>query len=193
MDAKDGGALIPTLALGIPGGTGPAVLLGALTLHGLTPGRELLTDNLVLVFVLIWSLFLSNWITSLLGLALVNPMARLSTIRTSRMIPVILALAVLGALQYRGQLADAVCAVFFGLLGYLMKRLDWSRVPLVIALALAPLFETNLHLTLRLQELGRIDFWSRPVVIGLLLLTIGNLFLPAWLAGLKSYRRGWRR
>ena len=188
IDAKDGGALIPTLALGIPGGTGTAVLLGALTLHGLSPGREMLTDNLVLVFALIWSLFLSNWITSLLGLALVNPMARLSTIRTTRLIPVILALAVLGALQFRGLMADVVCAALFGLLGYVMKRLHWSRIPMVIALALAPLFETNLHLTLRLQELDRIDFWSRPVVIGLVILTLGNLFLPAILARLKSMR-----
>jgi TctA family transporter len=189
MDAKDGGALIPTLALGIPGGSGTAVLLGALTLHGLIPGREMLTTNLVLVFVLIWSLFLSNWITSLLGLALVNPMARLSTIRTARLVPVILVLAVLGALQYRGLMADVICAALFGLLGYLMKRLDWSRIPLVIALALAPLFETNLHLTLRLQELGRIDFWSRPVVLGLVMLTIVNLILPAFLGQLRTLRR----
>jgi TctA family transporter len=193
MDAKDGGALVPTLALGIPGGSGTAVLLGVLTLHGLTPGRELLTDNLVLVFVLIWSLFLSHWVTSLLGLALVNPLAKLSMIRTSRMIPVILALAVLGAVQYRGQMADVVCAVLFGLLGYAMKRLDWSRIPLVMALAIAPLFESNLQLTLRLQELGRIDFWSRPVVIGLLLLTIGNLFLPALFSTWRAYRQSLRR
>lgn len=192
-DAKDGGALIPTLALGIPGGTGTAVLLGAMTLHGLSPGREMLTGNLVLVFALIWSLFLSNWITSLLGLALVNPMSRLSTIRTTRLIPIILALAVLGALQFRGVMADVLCAALFGLLGYVMKRMDWSRVPLVIALALAPLFETNLHLTLRLQELGRIDFWSRPVVIVLVILTLGNLFLPALLTRLKQLRGGLRR
>ena len=189
MDAKDGGALIPTLALGIPGGSGTAVLLGALTLHGLSPGREMLTGNLVLVFALIWSLFLSNWITSLLGLALVNPMARLSTIRTTRLVPVILALAVMGSLQFRGMLADVVCALLFGLLGYVMKSLNWSRIPLVIALALTPLFESNLHLTLRLQELGRIDFWSRPVVIGLVLLTLANLFLPALRVRLKSLRR----
>jgi len=187
-DAKDGGALIPTLALGIPGGTGTAVLLGALTLHGLTPGREMLTDHLVLVFVLIWSLFLSNWITSLLGLALVEPMARLSTIRTTRLVPVILVLAVVGAFQYRGQFADVLCAGLFGLLGYLMKRQDWPRIPLVIALALAPLFETNLHLTLRLQELGRIDFWSRPLVLLLAALTLGNLLLPVFLKRLRALR-----
>ncbi|MGH6630006.1 MAG: hypothetical protein ACREB3_09775, partial [Burkholderiales bacterium] len=62
------------------------------------------------------------------------------------------------------------------------------RIPLVIALALAPLFEANLHLTIRLQELGRIDFWSRPIVIGLLFLTMGNLFLPVLRRSLQAYR-----
>jgi TctA family transporter len=192
-DAKDGGALVPTLALGIPGGTGTAMLLGALTLHGLSPGRELLNENLTLVFVLIWSLFLSNWITSLLGLSLVNPMARLGTIRTSRLIPVILALAMIGATQYRGLPADAACAAIFGLLGYLMKRHRWPRVPLVIAMSLALLLETNLHLTLRLQELGRINFWSRPVVLLLLVLIVFNLFLPLLLRKVRAIhamRRG---
>lgn len=188
-DAKDGGALIPTLALGIPGGTGTAILLGVLTLHGLTPGREMLTDHLALVFVLIWSLFLSNWITSLLGLSLVNPMARLSTIRTTRLIPIILVLAAIGAIQYRGLLADLFCAVVFGVVGYLMKRHGWPRIPLVMAFALAPLFENSLHLTLRLHELGRIDFWSRPAVIILLGLIIFNLILPAFLGRLRAIRR----
>jgi TctA family transporter len=125
-DAKDGGASRSPLERHT-WRTGTAMLLGALTLHGLSPGRELLTDHLTLVFVLIWSLFLSNWITSLLGLSLVNPMARLGTIRTSRLIPVILVLAMIGAIQYRGLAADAACAAAFGLLGYLMKRHHWPR------------------------------------------------------------------
>ncbi len=58
-----------------------------------------------------------------------------------------------------------------------------------MALALAPLFENSLHLTLRLHELGRIDFWSRPVVIALLMLTVFNLFLPAFLGKLRAIRR----
>ena len=98
----------------------------------------------------------------------------------------LLCLAVLGALQYRGLMADVVCAVLFGVLGYLMKRREWPRVPLVIALVLAPLFETNLHLALRLHELGRIDFWARPVVIALLLLTAGNLLLPPFLGRVRG-------
>ncbi len=185
-DAKDGGALVPTLALGIPGGTGTAMLLGALTVHGFSPGRELLTDDLVLVFVLIWSLFISNWLTSLLGISLVGTMARLSTIRTARLIPVILALAIFGAMQYRGLATDAVLAVAFGVVGYLMKRHKWPRVPLVIAMALAPLLETNLHLTMQLQDLGRIAFFSRPVVLVLLALSVLNLLWPVLLARVPS-------
>ena len=76
----------------------------------------------------------------------------------------------------------------FGALGYFMKRHDWPRLPLVMAFALASLFETNLHLTMRLHELGRIDFWTRPVVIGLLLLSAANFILPAFLGGLRRYR-----
>ena len=87
------------------------------------------------------------------------------------------------------ELADLICAVTFGVLGYLMKRHDWPRIPLVMALALAPLFENSLHLTLRLHELGRIDFWSRPVVIGLLILTLFNMVLPAFLKQLRALRK----
>ncbi len=187
-DAKDGGALIPTLALGIPGGSGTAIFLGVMMLHGLVPGREMLTGNLSLVFALLWSLFLSNWLTSLLGLSLVSPMARLSTIRTGRILPLILVLAAVGAIQYRGMVADLLCAVVFGVLGFLMKRYGWPRIPLVIAFTLAPLFEYNLHLTLQLQELGRIEFLSRPVVLILLALTGLNLALPPFLGRLRAIR-----
>jgi putative tricarboxylic transport membrane protein len=188
-DAKDGGALIPTLALGIPGGQGTALLLAVLALHGMHPGREMLTDNLVMVFVLIWSLFLSNWLTSLLGLSLASPMARLGTARSVRLAPTILVLAIVGCLYYRGLMADTVYALVFGLVGYFMKRHHWPRVPLVIALVLAPMLETNLHLTLRLQELGRIDFWSRPAVVGLIVLTSVNLLTPL-IAGGKRHAAG---
>lgn len=187
-DAKDGGALIPTLALGIPGGTGTAVLLGALSLHGMNPGPDMLDTNLVLVFVLIWSLFLSNWLTSLLGLALVGPMTRLSSINTRYLVPVILVLALLSSYYYRGLWQDVLCAAIFGVLGYLMKRHDWPRIPLLIAFALAPLLEVNLYLTLRLHELGRIDFWSRPLVLVLLLMAVANVALPGTLRGLRRLR-----
>ena len=178
VDAKDGGALVPTLAFGIPGGVGTAMLLTALAVHGLTPGREMLTSRLPLAFVLIWSLLLSNWLTSIFGMALVRPLARVTTLRTQVIAPVILILATAGAYAYRGSLGDVVVAYVFALFGYALKRLDWPRPPLLIALVLGSLFESNLQLTMRLQTLGRIDLLSRPILLLLLLLIVWSLVYP---------------
>ncbi|HEX9877952.1 MAG TPA: tripartite tricarboxylate transporter permease [Gammaproteobacteria bacterium] len=179
-DAKDGGALVPTLAFGIPGGTATAVLLAALFAHGLGAGSEMLSSQLTLVFVLIWSLFLSNWLTSLLGLAAVRPMTHLAMLKTNVVIPIILMLATIGAYFSRGQMADVIAAYLFAVLGYAMRKNGWPRVPMVIALVLGPLFEQNLHLTLRLQALERIDFWQRPIPMVLLALCVVSLTLPAF-------------
>jgi TctA family transporter len=179
-DAKDGGALVPVLAFGIPGSDGTAVLLAALQLHGLAPGRELMTDGLPLVFVLIWSLFLSNWVTSLVGLALVRPLSRLTTIRVSVVVPLVLALAAVGAYANQQRVGDVVLVFAFGAAGYYLKKHGWPRTPLIVALLLGAALERNLHITLRLHQLGRLDLIGRPVVFVLAALIAANLILP-WL------------
>ena len=148
--------------------------------HGIVPGRELMSVHLPLVFALIWALFLSNWITSLVGLAISGPLARITVLRTQILAPIILCLAAVGAIATRGLIGDLVVAAGFGLLGYVMRRHGWSRVPLAIGFVLGAAFETNLLLTLRLQQLGRIDMLERPIVLGLALLILGTLLLPAW-------------
>lgn len=177
-DAKDGGSLLPVLAFGIPGSEGAAVLMAALLLHGLVPGRDMMTDRLPLVFVLIWSLFLSNWLTSIVGLALVGPLARLTVVRVQALAPVIFVIASLGAYLYRGRLADVAAAFVFGVTGYYMKKYDWPRIPLVIALLLGGAFELNLHVSWRLWELGRLDPFTRPIFLALVALTVLSLWLP---------------
>ena len=179
-DAKDGGSLLPTLALGIPASSGTAVFLGVMAIHGIRPGQELLNDALPLTFAMIWALFLSNWITSIAGLSLVRPLSRLTIVRTRRLIPPIVVLALLGALAVDNRITDVWVALLFGVIGYLMKQHHWSRVAFVMALVLGPLFEQNLQLTLSLQRLGRIDFWARPsvlVIVALMALTT----IPIWL------------
>ena len=182
-DAKDGGSLVPTLAFGIPGNVKTAVLLAALALHGLAPGRELMTQHLSLVFVLIWSLFFSNWLTSLVGISVVRPLARLTVMRTHLLVPIIFMLVILGAFLNQGRLEDVLLAFLFGFVGYYMKKYGWPRIPFVIALVLGPLFETNFHITLQLHQIGRINFWTRPIVIALLGHTAFSLvwpYLQAW-------------
>jgi putative tricarboxylic transport membrane protein len=176
IDAKDGGALVPMLAFGIPGSEGTALLLTVLLLHGITPGAALLETQLTLAFVLIWSLFVSNWLTSIIGLAVSPQLARLTVVPAQKLVPVILVVLVLAALTYRGSFDDLLLALGFGLIGYAMKTYGWPRVSFVIALVLAALFENNLHLTMRLLELGRLEPLERPVAVvlfALLVLTIG--------------------
>jgi putative tricarboxylic transport membrane protein len=179
-DAKDGGSLVPTLAFGIPGNEGAALLLAALALHGVLPGRELMTTRLDLVFVIIWSLFLSNWMTSLLGLACVGPLAHLTIVRTDLLAPFVLSMAALGAFAASERIEDVFVAFGAGITGYYMRKHGWPRIPLVIALLLGGTFEMNLHVTARLHELGRIDFFTRPGVLALVGLTAATLFLRPW-------------
>jgi TctA family transporter len=182
-DAKDGASLVPVLAFGIPGTEATAALLAALTLHGLAPGRDLMTTGLPLVFVLIWSLFLSNWITSLVGLLFVRPLARLTVLRVQVLAPIVLVLAGLGAFLSELRRADIVIAGMFGVLGYFMKKHGWPRVPLVVALLVGGAFELNLHITLRLHALGRLDLAGRPILIVLSLLAAISVAWPvlrAW-------------
>lgn len=177
-DAKDGGALIPTLAFGVPGGAGTAVLLTVMALHGVTPGLALLDDGLTLVFALIWSLFLSNWLTSVLGVAAVNPLARLTVTPTHYLVPVILSLVAMAAFIYRGQVEDVLVAFAIGGCGYYLKKHGWPRLPFIIALVLGPLFERNLMIYLQLEELGRVSLWSRPIALGLGALAAVSLAVP---------------
>ena len=177
-DAKDGGSLLPTLVLGIPGSLGTAMLLVVLNLHGITPGQELLDEKLRMAFILIWSMFFSNWLTSILGMCMVNPLVRLTTIRTNMLIPVITALVTTGAYIFRGRLEDILVAYLLGLVGYGMKIFGWPRIPLLIAFVLGPLFENNFLITLKLHELGTINFWQRPIAMALLALTLASLTLP---------------
>jgi len=177
-DAKDGGALVPVLAFGIPGSEGTAVLMAALLLHGIVPGRALMNEQLPLVFVIIWSLFLSNWLTSIAGLLLVNPLSRLTTLRMDVLAPLIMALAAIGAFVYRQRIEDVGLAFLFGGIGYLMKKHGWPRIPLVVALLLGGGIELNLHITSQLHGLGRLDLWHRPVFMAIGLLTLASLALP---------------
>ena len=177
-DAKDGGSLLTALAFGIPASAGTALLLSALQVHGVEPGVGLMRDQLDLVFVLIWSLFLSNWITSLVGLSFVSVLARIMIVRTALLVPPVLVLATVGAFAYRGRFTDVWVAFGVGILGIFMKRYGWPRIAFVIALILGPLFELNLNLSLTLHRLERINLWARPSVLTLSALIVLTVVLP---------------
>jgi TctA family transporter len=181
-DAKDGGALVPTVAFGIPGSEGMALLLVVMTLHGIVPGKELMVDHLDMLFVLIWALILSNVLSSLIAIMIVDVLAYVTVIRTQVVVPAIFIISLIGAYAYQYQMGDIIIAFVFGFLGYYMKKHTYPRISLVIALVLGGLIEMSFQQILQLQAIGRVNFFTRPIAMGLLVVTLFVLALPYWRA-----------
>ena len=180
-NAKEGGALIPTIAFGIPGSGGMALLLAGLLLMGVTPGREMLTKNLDLAFLMVYSVALANVLATILCLALTRPLAQLTVIRVQYWIPVILILLMIGAWRISQDFGDMACLLGFGLLGWVMKRQGWPRPPLLVGFVLGPMAEKYMYYSVKRYGM---TWLMRPWVIVIGLATIATL---AW--GLRWQRQ----
>jgi putative tricarboxylic transport membrane protein len=171
-------ACIPMLALGIPGSASTAVLLAALVLHGIRPGPGLLTEQSVLVWGLIASMFIGNVVLLILNLPLAPLFAALLRVRYAYLAPGILVISLVGA--YAGTLSFATVwiSLAFGLVGWLMIKLDFPRAPLVLALVLAPLLESSLRQSLLLSFGSLSIFVERPLAAFFLACVAASLLLP---------------
>lgn len=177
-DAKDGGALIPTLSLGIPGCPTSAMIMGGLLIHGIFPGKELIVDNLPLVFTLIVTLALSNIITSTVGLLLGKQLVKVTTMPTSILAPIIIVFTVIGAYAARMSMGDLWVGVFFGVLGYWMMKANFSRIPIIIALVLGPLAEQSFHTALQISRGSYAVFFKRPFSLLLIVMIAFSVAFP---------------
>lgn len=181
-DAKDGGSMIPTLGLGIPGSASTAVLLGAFIIHGVTPGPLLFRENLQLVFIVIFALLLSNILTSAIGLAAVTPLSKITQLSITTIAPIVIIIALLGSFAIRTNFGDVFFAVGFGIIGYIMMKHDMSRVIIIIALVLGPLAEQNFNRAIQISGGDYSILYTQPLSIVLILLTILVLTYPLYQA-----------
>jgi len=175
-DAKDGGALVPTLAFGIPGSEAMAILLGAFLIHGLVPGPEMLTKHLDLTFLMVFAIIFGGIIGACIGLSVASRLALLTRLPVSILAPLILVISSVGVFGADYKLGDVFLAFIFGFLGYEMKKFGYSRAVLVIALILGEIIERNFHLATRLY--GPYFFLVRPIALGLTIALILTLFVP---------------
>ncbi|MCS0496290.1 tripartite tricarboxylate transporter permease [Ancylobacter sp. MQZ15Z-1] len=185
------GAMVPMLALGIPGSASTAVLLAALVLLGIRPGPMLLTEQADLVWGLIASMFIGNVILLVINLPLAPLFASVLRIPYSYLVPGILVVSLVGAYAISLSLFNVGLTLFFGMVGYLLIRADIPRAPLVLAVVLAPLMESSLRQSLMLSEGSLVIFVQRPLAALLALLVIGSLALP--LSSFLLARRAARR
>lgn len=175
-NAKDGGALVPTLIFGIPGSLEFAVLLGALMIHGIQPGPRLMLDNPEIALVMIYALVLANIVVGVVGVLSANFLATISTVRITFVAPAVLMFALVGSYATEGHVGDVYTTIIFGVLGYAMIRYNYSRVALVIALVLGPILQQSLHQTISAQ--GLVGFVNRPISLAFLIVTLVILILP---------------
>lgn len=175
-NAKDGGALVPTILFGIPGSVETAVLLGALILHGLQPGPRLLLENPTIVYVMIFALVASNVVAGLVGLLGAKYLARLTFLPINLVVPMIFALALMGSYATDGSWNDVVLSLVFGVIGYSMNKFGFTRVPLVIALVLGAMFQQTFHQTM--VSMGWQGFFLRPISLSIFVITMVSLILP---------------
>ncbi len=182
------GAMVPMFALGIPGSGTTAIMLGALIMFGLRPGPQLFEANPNLVWGIIASLYVGNVILLILNLPLAGLFAQLLRVPYAVLYPIILAICVAGVYSQANSTDDLWIMVGFGVLGYLMKRYDYSAAPLVLGLVLGPLFENALRQSLTLSHGSMGIFIGRPISAILLGVTAAVLLAPLLLRLRRALR-----
>jgi TctA family transporter len=181
-NSKEGGSLIPTLAFGVPGSVSMAILLGAFIIQGIVPGPDLLNPAkyLTLTFSFVWIIVITNIITVLICLMILNQLAKITFVKGSYLIPFLLFLVYLGGFATKNSFGDILLVVIFGAIGWLMVKFDWQRPPLLLGLVLGGIAENNFFIASRIY--GYTWLWHPGVlVIGFIIATgIAFPYLQAW-------------
>jgi putative tricarboxylic transport membrane protein len=186
-NAAVAGVLVPLLTLGLPTSATAAILLAAFQQYGLQPGPLLFTSNSSLVWGLIASLYLGNFVLLLLNLPLVGVWVRLLAIPTPLLYAGILVFATLGVYSLNQSVFDLVLLFIVGAVGYLMRRFDFPVAPCIIGMILGPLAEENFRRALTITQGDWSIFATSP--ISATLLAIAALIIVApWLLRLRQRR-----
>ena len=184
-DAKDGGALLPTIAFGIPGSATMAIILGALSLQGIPPGPNLITEEIQIIFVLIGALIFANILTSLLGITFASHIAKITTVPTSYIIPIILVISLTGAYVINQEMGDVILAILIGIMAFFMVLYNYSRIAFIIGLILGRIAEINFSQTSQAYDTGALVIFTRPISLAFFIAIIATLMYPL----LSSYLR----
>lgn len=168
-NAREGGALIPTLAFGIPGSASMALLLVAFLIHGIQPGPDMLTKRLDIPYTMIWSLALANILGTSICLGLTPLLAAVARVRIHLLAPLVIIVVFLASFQASRDMGDIFSLLLFSVVGWFMKRFSWPRPPLVLGLVLSRIIENYLYISI--GAFGVYWLW-RPMVLLFAVLTI---------------------
>ncbi len=189
-NAATSGAFVPMLALGVPGVPVAALLLAAMMVHGVTPGPLLIQQDPRLFWGFIASMYVGNVILLILNLPLVGLFVNLLRVPYPVMYPIILVCSILGVYAVNSSVVDVWIMLGTGVLGYLLRKLDFETAPIVLGLVLAPMMELSLRQALAMSAGHYAIFVTRP--ISLALLSVGALLVALALRPMISRTLDWR-
>lgn len=172
-NAKEGGALMPTLLFGIPGSGSMAVFLGGMVLIGIEAGPSMVTKDIDLTYTIIWSLAIANVLGAGLSLFLAGPISKLTRIKFSLLAPFMIMVISFAAFQATKDIIDLWVLLIFGVLGIFMKRFGWSRPAFLIGFVLATQAESYLNMSVQFYGPSML---LRPGVIIISILTLISVY-----------------
>ncbi|MGV0820306.1 tripartite tricarboxylate transporter permease, partial [Martelella sp. AMO21009] len=175
-NAAVGGALVPLLALGIPGSATTAVVYAALTIHGLIPGPRLFSQNAELAYVFMVGMLLTVVVMVLIGIFAIPWFALVAKIKMNYIIPAVTVFSLIGAYSARNSIADMFIAVFCGIMAVLFRKAAIPIPPVVLGFILGPVVEENFRRSLVIAHARHFNFFEyvflRPISIGVVCLIV---------------------
>ena len=172
------GSMIPLLSLGVPGSGTTAIMLGALLLYGLQPGPRLFVEHPDVAWGLIASLYVSNIMLVILNVPLIGIFVRMLDLRTEVLTAVIVLVSLTGAYAVTNSLFDVGLAIFFGVVGYLMRKTDIPPAPMIMGVVLGGMLEQSARQALSLSGGSWMVFVERPMAAPMLALSALSLSWP---------------
>jgi putative tricarboxylic transport membrane protein len=173
------GAFVPMLALGVPSGPIPAVMIAAMMVHGVSPGPLLIAEQPELFWGFIASMYVGNVVLLILNLPAVGIFVNVLRIPYSILYPVILMFCVLGVYAVNGSVVDIGIMTAMGALGYVLRKFDFETAPVVLGLILAPMLEMSFRQSLSMSSGSFEIFMNRPIALVMLTMGLALLLLGA--------------
>ena len=179
-NAASTGSMLPMITLGIPGSPTTAILLGGMIIWGLRPGPLLFTEHPDFVWGLIGSLYIANLMTLVINLAFIPLFVKILTLPFTILAPTIYILCVVGGYAPTQTLHDVWLMFLFGVMGYLLRKLDYPVAPAVLAIVLGPLAERSLRQSLISSQGDPTIFFTRPISLACILIAVALILVPVY-------------
>ncbi|VFR45208.1 Tricarboxylate transport membrane protein TctA [plant metagenome] len=171
-------SMVPMFTLGIPGSATTAIMLGGLLMLGLQPGPLLFANNPDFVWTVFGSFWIGNLMLLFLTLLMIPLLASVVFVSTALLYPVVIGMILFGVYSINYAMTDVLLALIAGVLGYIMLKLEYSAVPLVLGVVLGPMLENNIRRTLILSEGGLGVFFARPISLAFFIMAAVVIVFP---------------